>query len=159
MPNWCKGELRVRGSWENIVKFLTEYIEPSNLGDPEDIRIFFYKEEVDSDTYGLEFVTKKWAHIKGTRRGFIVEQNRDFWKEQGEENTIISLESSFAWGIDVENLRNLSEELGIDFRIYGFERGMEFNQDIEIIAGTVTKNEIISFSCYTWECIDPNKGG
>lgn len=47
----------------------------------------------------------------------------------------------------------------IDIKIYAFEAGMEFNQDIEIIKGKIIKDDEIKFENYQWECIEPNLGG
>ena len=46
-----------------------------------------------------------------------------------------------------------------DIKIYAFEAGMEFNQDIEIIKGKIIKDKEIKFENYQWECIEPNIGG
>ena len=44
-------------------------------------------------------------------------------------------------------------------RIHAFERGMCFNQIIEIIDGEITKDEEVKFDDYNWDCICPNVGG
>jgi hypothetical protein len=67
--------------------------------------------------------------------------------------TAQSLRRSGAFSAD------LSLKYNIDFRIYGFESGFKFNQDIEIIKGVIIKNKTIKFDNYNWECICPDKGG
>lgn len=64
-----------------------------------------------------------------------------------------------AWGIDANVLACISSEFNIDFKILGFESGMEFNQDVEIIKGEIVKDENIKFNDYKWECIRPHIGG
>ena len=44
-------------------------------------------------------------------------------------------------------------------KIYGFEKGMQFNRDVEIVDGEILKDEEINFDDYNWECICPNMGG
>lgn len=44
-------------------------------------------------------------------------------------------------------------------KIHGFEMGMEFNQDIEIVDGKILKDEEVRFENYQWDCICPNMGG
>lgn len=44
-------------------------------------------------------------------------------------------------------------------KIYGFEKGMQFNRNVEIINGEILKDEEINFDDYKWECICPNIGG
>lgn len=62
-------------------------------------------------------------------------------------------------GIDAEKLAEVSKKYEIDLKIYAFECGMEFNQDVEIINGEIIKNDEIKFDDYRWECINPTKGG
>ncbi len=64
-----------------------------------------------------------------------------------------------AWNIDTDYLRIISNLYDIDFKIYAFEGGMQFNKDIEIIKGKIIKDEEIRFNNYIWECIDPELGG
>ena len=64
-----------------------------------------------------------------------------------------------AWNIDTDCLRIISKLYDIDFKIYAFEGGMQFNKDIEIIKGKIIKDEEIRFNNYIWECIDPELGG
>ena len=47
----------------------------------------------------------------------------------------------------------------VDMKIHGFEMGMEFNQDIEIVDGRILKDEELHFENYQWDCICPNMGG
>lgn len=47
----------------------------------------------------------------------------------------------------------------LDLKIYAFERGMEFNLDIEVSKGKVIKSEVVKFDNYMWDCIDPLSGG
>lgn len=58
-----------------------------------------------------------------------------------------------------KNYYNLVKKYGVDMRIHAFERGMQFNQIIEIIDGKITKNEEITFDDYYWDCICPTVGG
>lgn len=53
----------------------------------------------------------------------------------------------------------ISKKYNIDLKIYAFERGMEFNLDIEVSKGKVIKSEVIKFDNYMWDCIDPLSGG
>lgn len=64
-----------------------------------------------------------------------------------------------AWDINTDHLRIISRLYDIDFKIYAFEGGMQFNKDIEIIKGKIIKDEEIRFNNYIWECIDPELGG
>lgn len=153
MPNWCVGYLRIKGDYEDIVTFLEKDLDLPTGGNEEDIRVSRY-----DDDSGIELEIKHYgAHIRGTRRGFIDPVYRDFYRTV--PFTVIALEARFAWEIDVEGLRHISKERRLNFRIYAFEQGVQFNRDIEILEGRVTKNETITFDDYDWECISPYAGG
>lgn len=64
-----------------------------------------------------------------------------------------------AWSLDTSRLKCLSEQYELDFRIYGFERGMEFNHEFEVHKGTIIKDDEIKFTDYQWECPCPEMGG
>jgi len=156
MPNWCKGDLKVRGTRENVEKFLLEGLLP--------VDIFGVSEEkpvVESDDYELAIKLEKGCfYLKGTRRNFIDAKHISYYfPEDGEASVLVLEDCKGAWAIDVDGLRSLSEEFGVDFKILGFEKGMQFNQDIEIIAGEIVKNEDFEFDDYEWECIRPHIGG
>ena len=164
MPNWCKGNLKIRGKKENIIKFLEEgtslldgFWEPKEIkpkieiNDCDEIEI----KNLD-ETKGINYL-----YIKGTRKNFINPvENEIYVHDEDEEEQIICLENfKAAWGIDAAALRMISNRYNIDIKIYAFEAGMEFNQDIEIIKGEIIKDEEITFKDYVWECIEPNIGG
>lgn len=64
-----------------------------------------------------------------------------------------------AWAFVADNFKDLSKEFNVDFRFFGFEQGMEFCQDVEIINGEITKDEEINFDCWAWDCPMPLMGG
>ena len=57
-------------------------------------------------------------------------------------------------GLFIQNqLAAISKQYDVAFKIYAFERGMEFNIDLEINKGEVIKEEYIEYDNYIWECI------
>ena len=164
MPNWCEGNLKIRGEKENIIKFLKE---GTSL-----LEGYFFPKEIETEielNECNEIIIKnidkhngiETLYIKGTRRNFIDPiENEIYIHNTDEEEAVICLENfKAAWGIDAEALRVISKRYDIDFKIYAFESGMEFNQDVEIIKGKIVKDEEIKFKDYVWECIEPNIGG
>lgn len=164
MSNWCRGNLKVKGKKENIIRFLKEgtfllqgFWEPKEvipeiiINDYNEIEIKNIDKEKQIDC----------LYIKGTRRHFIDPiENEIFIYDVNEEESIICLENfKSAWTIDTNDLSEISKKYNIDFKIYAFECGMEFNLDIEIIKGKIIKDEEIQFKNYQWECIEPNLGG
>ena len=150
MPNWCIGTLRVRGTKENLTKFILEGLHP----------VTYFGQELQAleiDNYGCVECKRCW--IKGTRRGFVTDLYECVAELEDEGKTTIALDAEFAWAIEPEKLLISCKEYGVDMRIYAFEQGVAFNQNIEIIDGKITKNEEITFDDYNWDCICPNIGG
>lgn len=150
MPNWCAGTLRVRGTKYDLTKFILEGLQPityigQNLA------------PLKIDDIGCINGDRCW--IKGTYRGFILglDESIDDWNDEGK--IAIGLEAEFAWGISAEELLQSCKKYGVDMRIHAFERGMQFNQIIEVIDGEITKDEEVKFDDYDWDCICPNIGG
>lgn len=167
MPNWCEGVLKVRGQKENIKKFMLEVLKPiqnelgmiiaetRGLPMPESIKVEIVYDDDD------EFTIKSSSgfYIEGTRRNFTESNRLEFYHNNKDEAILVIDNFKAAWGIDSEPYAAISKEYDIDVKIYGFERGMEFNQEIEIIKGEVITDREISFTDYTWDCIFPNIGG
>lgn len=150
MPNWIEGVLKIRGDREHLLKFLNEGLDAVEGGSSSDWKISTDHEDL--------YVHIKSAHIVGTRRGFFENTNEDiYFNDDGV--FVMCLDTQFAWNVDVDALVALSKKTGVDFRFYGFERGMQFNREIEILQGELTEDRTITFDDYEWECIDPKKGG
>lgn len=164
MPNWCKGNLKVRGKKENIINFLKDgTILLEGFWNPKGINVELEINEIDE--IEIKNISKAenrdCLYIKGSRRNFIDPiEDTIFMHETDTDECIICLQNfKAAWGIDADALRTISNRYNIDFKIYGFEAGMEFNQDIEITKGKIIKDEEIKFKDYVWECIEPDLGG
>lgn len=99
-------------------------------------------------------------YIKETVRNFIKLTSEEIYiYGNDKDEQLVCVDYKSAWGIDADELVGISKEYNIDFKIYAFERGMEFNQDIEIIKGEIIKDNKIEFVNYIWDCINPEIGG
>lgn len=116
---------------------------------------FTYDDSIDE----LHISVKNEAHIAGTRRNFVQKYEADFsfGAEDGKEIIILPVQA--AWALESEPYEEMSKKYGLDFRFYGYERGMEFNQEVEVVNGKVTIDREIRFNDYWWECPDPMLGG
>lgn len=156
MPNWCKGTLKVRGKTKDLKKFILEGLKPVNgFGQMLNPLNFC----VDEEGY-FEISSENTVYIENTRRGFVDDLDVYLYSDD-EDVDIICLDSRFAWGITATELQETYIKYHVDMKIYAFERGMEFNQDIEIVDGNIIKDAEIIFEGkdYTWECICPTMGG
>lgn len=164
MPNWCKGNLKIRGKKEDIVNFLEK--GTCFLSDSFELKEINPEVKLNED-YVLEIknINKEkgmdFLYIRGTHRNFIDPIEDEVYLYGRDEKEAIAILKNFkaAWGIDEKRLAIISEAFNIDLKIYGFEKGLEFNQDIEIVKGEIVKNKKIKFKNYQWECTNPEIGG
>lgn len=146
MPNWCEGTLKVRGTLENVRRFMEEGIEwaPGKL-------------MVEEDGDALEFSTsgtgERW--IKNTSRHFIMCDEPMYFYE----GYTLFLHLKAAWNINAEELQTVCQEYDTDMKIEAYEKGMQFGQIVEIINGEITRNEDIEYDDYDWDCPSPTFGG
>lgn len=146
MPNWCEGILKVRGPLENIRRFMEWGIDYG----PGELQIADYDDELE---FNITSSGECW--IKGSNRHFVT---NDEYMHIYEEGTLF-LHLKAAWNIDANDLLEVCQTYGIDMRVQAFERGMQFSQIVEIIGGKITKNEVIKYDDWDWECPCPTLGG
>lgn len=144
MPNWCEGTFKVRGTLSDVERFVRENML--------DTIISITKSEGD-----LELELSGEAYIKDSNRMFIYPGYYYSFDKNG-KNTL-TLQFKAAWRVYIDPFVKISKDYNVDIKIYGFEKGSEFNQDIVIVNGEVIKNDIITFNDYAWECPFPDLGG
>lgn len=144
MPNWCEGTFKVRGTLSDVERFVRENMLDSIIS--------ITKSEGD-----LELELSGEAYIKDSNRMFIYPGYYYSFDKNG-KNTL-TLQFKAAWRVYIDPFVKMSKDYDVDIKIYGFEKGSEFNQDIVIVNGEVIKNDIITFNDYQWECPFPDLGG
>lgn len=169
MPNWCEGNIRLRGKRNAIVDFLKnelEYTGYEKLADCPTTGMLEFEDEYDevkvSIPKGKCDLLFASVYIKGTRRNFIDSKSIEVYMDSDCEDkvhTVCVNDIKAAWGFEAEPYLEKALKYGIDIRIIGFERGMEFAQDIEIIGGEIVKDREIKYDDWMWECPMPNMGG
>lgn len=146
MPNWCVGDLKIRGKVENIAQFLTECIDDCNV-------------QVNG-CGDLEIENIGGQLIKNIGRVYCDNGRNETIEGYGSaECLVVIIPIMAAWRLGESGLIELSTRFNVDFRFYGFERGWPFNQELEVIRGKVTLSKCIKFDDYTWECPCPRLGG
>ena len=169
MPNWAEGNIRFRGKPENIMNFLTGELkcvatnaefetisyDPVCEWDQFDDITFKEPEEKKNDK-----LFWKSLYINGTRRNFIdgiVER----YLPRDKQNYILCLDNfKAAWGVDPDPYVEKAKKYGVDIKIVVYECGMCFVQRIEIVNGTLVRNEETKYNeSWDWEADFPNMGG
>lgn len=96
MPNWCEGALKVRGTKENIKRFVLEGLHPVDLfGDA--------KSELTVNEFG-DINSNETCWIEETRRGFVEGVEVYLSEYEDDERLTAVFDSKFAWGINADEL-------------------------------------------------------
>lgn len=165
MPNWCEGNIRLRGRRDAICRFLKEEIVCVTY-DPRENSIIETLPLIEED--GDEIIIKNTPglktstfYIKGTKRNFIDDGCNIYvsFREGCDEDTICIDGFKAAWEIRPEPYIDKSKKYGIDIKIVGFELGMEFMQTVEVSDGELIRNAETKFDDWRWDCPMPNMGG
>lgn len=149
MPNWCTGVLKVRGKKENVLSLLAEFAP------------FL---DVESDDETINIISNDKIHVfNGVRRAMLqASLNEELYFDHESEVILIFDNVEIAWGMAAKEHGwcEMSKKHDIDFRWHGFEQGMRFHQDTEIIKGELKKDFAHEYDGnYEWDCVHPNWGG
>ena len=151
MPNWIEGTIKLRGKSEDLKRFFAEGFEPTRK---DDIICTEYTEEYCN----VKINGECW--IKGTRRAFVRDWNV-YWEKASDT---VHMPIKQAWRFiedaeDIDKWQNISNQFHLDIRLYGFEQGQEFCEEVEIIDGIITMDKEIRYNDWVWECPMPGFGG
>ena len=167
MPNWCDGNIRVRGTYDKIVKFFSENLMALKRSGPPKYEMLDIPVEVFHDDYftHLDKPDDKCEEeywFKDSRRQFMKADRIEIvdYSDNDLEEIICCLEGFHAaWSVDAEYYGPLAKKYGVDIKIMGFDQGLEFMEIAEFYRdGTVIVNEK-RFNDWRWECPRPNLGG
>ena len=169
MANWCRGILKIRGTRENIIKFLTEEVvyfvaEKQSDGKYKNIAIPLlnvnaeYKEGIEFEecSRDLKLNIKYFKRCLGGVINCLLSEE-SFEREDG--TYIVPFDFETKWGIIPDEFIALSKTCGVDIRGKFYECGMEFTQEIEVIDGDLTLWKELDYKDYEWECENPYWGG
>lgn len=155
MPNWIEGTLKLRGESKDLKRFFETAILPCQCFMREPYKREDFIKCDFGDGYNLVEI-KEDAWIEGTRRGFV---NDECFVAFGDEYETVCIPIRQAWSFTVENWQSIAKKYNLDVRLYGFERGMQFCQEVEIIDGEITIDNEIQYDDWEWECPMPLMGG
>lgn len=150
MSNWAEGTLKLRGRRENIKSALKEMFIGS------DITI---SEEMDDQALILTLTSiNSYFYINNTKRAFIDKNKIEVLLEEDFE--IIEIDDfKQAWRVIPKNYQEFSKKYNVDIKIFVFEQGLQFTQEIEIVDGQITKNETRKYDDYQWDVPFSKLGG
>ena len=148
MTNWAKGTLKLRGRRENIASALKDMLLNANVS---------FEGGCDDDLLVFNS-TAHYFYINNTRRAFIETDQVEVWLE--EDFCIVELDNfKQAWAAIPENYQEISKKHDVDIKIFTFEMGMEFTQEIEIRKGKIIQDICNEYDDYQWDVPFSNLGG
>lgn len=176
MPNWCSGNIRFRGKMDDILRLLRQKLvycrytdNHETVSEPAKV---YHDESYDEIIVASPFESgnKGWCYISGTHRNFLdLGGTSEFWSstlyipENDKKPSIVVFDSfQAAWSIEPEPYVKMSEEFGVDIKIFGWERGVGFDQEIEIVDGNLIRNQATEYKDYgdwMWNTELPYMGG
>ena len=149
MPNFAEGTIKLKGRAENIksaLKYMFKAVGNVTIKEDTDGELITF---TSSDSY---------FYINGTKRAFI--DSKSFEIHLDDDFLIIELNNFMqAWHAIPEDYIGISEKFNIDIKIFTFEQGLEFTQEIEISKGKILKNTVLKYGNYRWEVAFSNLGG
>lgn len=167
MPNWCEGNMRLRGKPEDILSFLKN--ELTCCGYNRGMMDVVERVPEFEEKYGLiklkfpedmKDLLFKSIYIQGTRRNFAKDDEMSIEVDPDEDVTIAYIpDFKAAWDIDPEPYVKKSKKYGIDIKIFGFEMGMQFERIVEVVQGALVRNQKIEHGNWRWDCAFPMLGG
>ena len=159
MPNWIEGTMKLRGTQNDIRRFFSEGVEPSNWPKPEDRIGQIIDKSLEGELY-FEFNNE--PHIVGTRRAFITDESAVMTEESG----VVCVNVKQAWAFvagpnsnDLKAWKDISDKYNVDIKLYGIESGMQFTQEIIILRGEKPIVNESQYEDWDWDCPFPNMGG
>lgn len=154
MANWAKGVLKVRGSERAIANYLEDVCAYINE-DGENIDAVV---EVDATLYECSIKPSEpnlsnHIYLRDTKRAFIDCKEVDTYLSDYKNGQYVLELPNFiqAWSVNVNDFVRLSKKHGVDIKIFGYECGLQFTQEIEILQGEITKDERISVKNWAWD--------
>lgn len=131
MPNWVEGKLKIRGKLEDIKRWVEECLHcytTNWLGDGAHTELVegAVRFEHDPDSEEMYLYVDKSAHIEGTRRNFVEKGEYVDFCEEGKKSILV-VNMKAAWNIEEQPYIEMSKKYNLDFRVYGYEMGMDNN--------------------------------
>ncbi len=165
MPNWCEGNLRIRGTKKNIENFLKNEIVYV-VQDKNEFGNYIEKtpnfEEVEHYLTIYDYNAHDAYYIRNTRRNFFFTNQIEIYWPDEEDNgeTIIVLDNyNVAWSFKEQGWAEHATRYNLDFRMFGFERGGQFSQIMTVARNGDLNIETKEYNDWNWECPFPNMGG
>lgn len=169
MPNWIEGNMKVRGKAKDVYNFFCEvftlyggkWLKKEN-GDP------YYLQQIDPSGVNIEYyddcaaeiTIREGCYIKETRRAFCNGEANIYFEDITTEKEVtkcIDVKQAWCWYED--GYKELSDEYDVDIKLIGWECGMEYKGELEVLRGKEPTYKETQYDDWVWETECPTLGG
>lgn len=162
MPNWISGSLKVRGTYENVEKFVKNGLnlyDHSIHRNNRPLEKITWLKDLGGEFY-ISTTKNEWLYVEGTQRAFIETEHVYTYEDHEDDGKYILIcKVNQAWGFTIEDWVEISIKYNVDIRVWGLECGLEFGHEFEIIKGEITMDKDLEYSDWNWEAPIPWLGG
>ena len=170
MPNWCEGNIRLRGTKKNIIDFITNEIVCTKYDEETDDYIeekpLIEKDVIANNVCSINLAVPSDCsggfYFRNTYRNFIFSSETEicFPDSEDDEEIVVCIDDfNAAWSLKDAGWIEHAMKYNIDIRIFGFEHGMEFSQILTISREGEADCKTTEYSDWFWDCPFPNLGG
>ena len=164
MPNWVEGNIRIRGTKTNIEDFLKNEIVYIATEHNACINCKEKKPIFEKDYHGITIYHPDAIdsfYVRNTIRNFFfANQVEVSWLSEEKDEAIAYIDHfNAAWSFKETGWIDHAVKYGVDFKMFGFEQGMEFSQIMTILKDGTTNIETKEYDDWAWDCPFPYMGG
>lgn len=164
MANWCVGTLKIRGDFERVCALLINETCIPYHGLGKNAKEEIPPERVvekNENSLSIKLEAHGWIIYQYDGLGLLgsIGMYTDSVEIENQENGVYCLWLESKWNIDTNWIKKVCEKYQVDMKLFAFEKGMEFNRDIECIKGDLITDNEITYDDYSWECPCPELGG
>ena len=168
MPNWCEGNIRVRGTYDNIVNLFGENLVTVKYdgGQSTYIPAKVIREESYTHIQMDKGEGFGWCdfYIKDTHRNFIDGTSFEIWDETDGGEMVFVLDGfrsawSFSNPVSHEAYENMAKKYNVDIKLFGIEQGCRFMQEVAYYRDGAKEENVTEYEDWDWKCPFPRMGG
>lgn len=175
MPNWCEGSLKLRGKYEDILKFWEEGVnayshsadQNNECGTDLIPKTEWYEIEEWGDggaTINNHIPSYAWIYIENTKRAFVLDDFCAYDIHKLENGmAIMALPFKQAWSIRQDDWIEIAKKYHLEIKIWAIESGMGFWCTFHVLSdGVIIENNFHQsddYNEFVWNCPLPWMGG
>lgn len=174
MPNWCEGSLKLKGKYDDILRFWEEgvnaysYSVDRNNERGTDLvpkKEWYEIEEYEESTTIVNHISPScWIYIEDTKRTFVDDSFYSYtiFKDPSGK-AIMAIPFRQAWTIRQQDWVNIAKKYNLEIKICAVESGVGFYCSLHILPDEIiienNFHQSDKYEDFVWNCPFPWMGG